>query len=830
MAFLVLAFLLASESASGQDLPASFKAKVKPLIENHCVDCHGPQVQKANLRLDTLQPDLRDERTMAVWAAVHDKLISGEMPPKKRERPPQDELTAATIWLNKELHAASLDRQQKKGRVVVRRLNGTEYENTIRDLLGTRVNLKEMLPEDNSVAGFDNIAAALDVSATHQLLYQDAAEKAAWSVIPPHPPIQFSDKRTGKEMSEKGPNFKQTLTRSCYLKDDALIIHSKLPRYGLCSTAPVPAAGRYKVQMSIAAVGAEGRAVPAAFLTVDGGREDPVLREMRDIPPGKPTIVELEIDLERRQAFVVNLLTHWDIRAVKKPIEEHTGPGLLVEWIKIEGPVGTWPPASYSNLFANVPLKPRSVAKAESEGKIPPKIPDVRSEYAWNTDPLVPASTNPKQDAERLIRSFLPRAFRRPVSEDVQKQFVARVHDKLDKGYTFVDAMTYGYKSILTSPYFLLLMEPGDSTRVAKNDLPSPKLDDYALASRLSYFLWSTHPDEELLELAKKGELSKPAVLRAQTERMLKSPKSRRFTENFVGQWLDLRKIDATIPDPHLYGDFDGTLLWAMPRETQQFFEEVLKNDLSLIEFVDSDWTMLNERLAKHYGIPGVFGNDFRKVKLPPGSHRGGVMTHASVMKVTADGTRTSPVLRGKWVLERIIGKPPAPPPPDVPSIEPDIRGATTIRQQLDKHRNIAACASCHVHIDPPGFALENFDPIGGWRDFYRASTRTPKGIVNLPGYTGRAFFRGPDVEHGGETHDGRKFDSIDDYKKLLLADKDQLARNLTQKLLVYATGADIQFADREVVEQIVTTLKAKNYGLRTLVHEVVQSRVFLNK
>ncbi|MBA4189829.1 MAG: hypothetical protein C0467_17745 [Planctomycetaceae bacterium] len=829
---LVLAgfFLFQTPIALGQDLSASFKAKVMPLIVEHCVDCHGPEVQKAKLRLDNLQPNLRDERTLAVWAGVYDKLVSGEMPPKKRERPAKDELQAAASWLNKELHTASLDRQQKQGRVVLRRLNGTEYENTIRDLLGTGVKLKEMLPEDNSVAGFDNVAAVLDVSATHQLLYQEAAEKAVAYVVPPHPPIPFSDMRTGKEMSEKGGNFRQTLTRSCMLKGDSLVFFSKLPRYGLCSSAPVPTAGRYKVQISIAAVGAENKAVPAAFLTVDGGREDPVLREMRDIAPGKPTVVEVEIDLERRQAFVVNLLAHWDIRAFKKPIEEYTGPGLIVDWIRIEGPIGVWPPKSYETLFADVPLKPRSVAKAEAEGKAPPKIPVVRSEFAWNADPLVPASAKPKEDAERLIRAFLPRAFRRPVSEELQKHYVTRVHEKLDKGYTFLDAMTYGYKAILSSPHFLLIIEPGGMAGAVKNDLTSPKLDDYALASRLSYFLWSTLPDAELLELAKKGELAKPAVLRAQVERMLTSPKSKRFTENFVGQWLELRKIDATIPDPHLYGDFDGTLLWAMPRETQHFFEEVLNNDLSLVEFVDSNWSMLNERLAKHYGIPGVVGNDFRKVQLPAGSHRGGVMTHASVLKVTADGTRTSPVLRGKWVLERIIGKPPAAPPPDIPSIEPDIRGATTIRQQLDKHRNIAACASCHVHIDPPGFALENFDPIGGWRDFYRAATRTPKGIVNLPGYTGRAFFRGPDVENGGETHDGRKFQNIDDYKKLLLADKDQLARNLTEKLLVYSTGADIQFADREVVEQIVTTLRGKNYGFRTLVHEVVQSRVFLNK
>ncbi len=266
---LLVAFLLGSQNASGQELTAAFKAKVKPLIEAHCIDCHGPDVQKANLRLDNLSPDLRDERTAATWAAVHDKLVTGAMPPKKRERPEKAILEAATGWLHTELHAASLDRQRKHGRVVVRRLNGTEYENTIRDLLGTHVKLKEMLPEDNSVAGFDNVGAVLDVSATHQLLYQEAAEKAVRSVVPPHPPIPFSDRRTGKEMSEKGPNFKQTLTRSCLLKDDALIVYSKLPRYGLCATAPVPAAGRYKVQMSIAAVGAENKAVPAAFLTVE---------------------------------------------------------------------------------------------------------------------------------------------------------------------------------------------------------------------------------------------------------------------------------------------------------------------------------------------------------------------------------------------------------------------------------------------------------------------------------------------------------------------------------------------------------------------------------
>lgn len=810
----------------------AFEPDWRPLIESHCLDCHGPDAQKAGLRLDTLGTDLSDRRTLEQWTRIHDRVARGEMPPENKSQPDPAARDAATASLDRALHAASRARQDREGRVALRRLNGTEYENTVRALVGTEVKLREMLPEDPTADGFDNVSAALDLSATHLLLYQETAARAIASTLPTHPPLPFRDRRTGREMSDKGSNFRQTLGRSCRLDGDALLIYSKLPRYGLASTASVPGRGRYRVRMSVAAVGAANEPVAAAYAVVGRTNDPPVVREMVDFAPGPARVVETEVDLEWGEAFVVNLMLNWDIRATKQPIEAYDGPGLRIEWMEIEGPIGEFPPASFRRLFGEeTRLVARSVAKAEREGRTPPRITADRNIYSWINDPLEPVPADARADAERLLGEFLPRAFRRPVPEALRRHYVDPVLARLDAGDSYLQAMTYGYQSILTSPHFLFFTEPGaEATTAAGGALATTALDGHALANRLSYFLTSGPPDADLLAAAAAGTLTDPAELRRQTDRLLATPASRRFTENFTGQWLDLRKMDATIPDPNLYGDFDGTLLWAMPRETHLFFEEVLRNDLSLLHFVDSDWTMANARLARHYGLPPMVGNELRRVSLPADSPRGGVMTHASVLKVTADGTTTSPILRGKWVLERILGAPPSPPPPDVPAIEPDIRGATTIRQQLEKHRAVESCNTCHRHIDPPGFALESFDPIGGFREFYRASSRTPGGIVNLPGYTGRAFYRGPDVEKGGITPDGRPFETIQDYKALLLENPDAIARNLTAKLLTYATGAGVQYADREVVTGIVATLREKDYGFRTLVHEVVQSRVFRHK
>ena len=348
------------------------------------------------------------------------------------------------------------------------------------------------------------------------------------------------------------------------------------------------------------------------------------------------------------------------------------------------------------------------------------------------------------------------------------------------------------------------------------------------LASRLSYFLWSSMPDEELFRVAEQGKLRDPEMLRRQVERMLRDPKSEAFTENFTGQWLGLRAIDDTMPDRKLYPEFDNLLAVSMVQETERFFREILDRNLSLTHFVDSDFAMLNGRLAEHYGIPGVSGLEFRKVSLPPDSPRGGVLTMASVLKVTANGTTTSPILRGAWVLDRILGMPPPRPTVDVEAVEPDIRGATTIRDQLAKHRDNPACATCHTKIDPPGFALENFDVIGGWRERYRSIGRGEPAVVD--GRRMRYRF-GPVVDASDVLPDGRRFRGIEEYKRLLLDDKDQLARALTEKLLAYATGADpITTADRPSIEAIVNRVRGRDYRFRSLVHEVVQSDTFRHK
>jgi hypothetical protein len=786
--FLLLSALLPASVALGQDAKPF---NPQPFLAGHCLECHSPPKPRGDLRLDKLTTNFNDKATREQWLAVKKQLDSQAMPPKGKPRPQEKDAAELSRWIT----ARAAEARAGSGRTVLRRLNRIEYENTVRDLLGIQVDLQEMLPEDSSANGFDNVGEALHTSSFLMEKYLEAADLALGKAIAngPQPPL------VKKRYTLKEERLVKTTTENVYLsRDDDVVMFSSSPWNAITvGQFYPPDRGTYRIRIS--ASGHQSADKPVTF-RVDAG---PMLMATKnhlvgyfDAAPNKPTVTEFLDYFEARNHIRISPYGLANAQTVTKVgAEKYEGPGLAVQWVEVEGPLNDkWPPESHRRIFGDLEQKPSPSYNASNRVEV--------------------VSKNPEADAERILRDFARRAFRRGVTDDDLKPIIALVQAKLAAKYSFEKAVRVGLAAIMISPEFLFLREkPG-------------KLDEYALASRLSYFLWSTMPDEELLALAEKKKLSEPETFRGQVERLLKSPKSRAFTENFVSQWLGLRDIDFTEPSHILYPEYDSMLRVSMVRETELFFEEVLKNDLSLTNFVASDFAMLNGRLAKHYGIPGIEGYTFQKVKLPPNSHRGGVLTMASVLKVTANGTSTSPVTRGAWVLERILGTPPPRPPADVPAIEPDIRGATTIREQLAKHRQIESCASCHTKIDPPGFALESFDVIGGWRENYR--TTGNGGVVMVDGRR-MPYLKGKPVDPS-DVLNGEKFQNIDEFKAILLKDKEQIARALTEKLVTYATGAGVEAGDRTELEGIVRQVGEKNFGLRTLVQLLVQSRLFAYK
>jgi len=517
-------------------------------------------------------------------------------------------------------------------------------------------------------------------------------------------------------------------------------------------------------------------------------------------------------------------------------------PGYAVQWLEVEGPLpDARATAGCSLLLGDLPMtrttngtgvKLNDVARAAGGrgGGAGPGGGGGGRAGGRGGGRGVPApsvmvevvSRNPTQDAERLLRGFLNRAYRRPVEEADVRRFLAFFQDQYGKGFGMAQSLISTYTAVLCSPGFVFLAER-----------PGP-LDDYALATRLSLFLWNSTPDDDLRTLAARGRLHRPEVLRAQTDRLLNDPKTERFIEAFTDYWLDLRKIDDSSPSSTLYNDYelDDALKLSAMEETRLFVGELVRANLPARNVVDSDFTFLNERLAGHYGIAGVTGARMRKVTLPADVPRGGLMTQASVLKVTANGTTTSPVIRGHWITERILGLDTPPPPPGVPSVQPDIRGAVTIRQQLEKHRSDPTCATCHSKMDPAGFALESFDVMGGWRDHYRAALAP--GVPAEPGYgmDGQAFaFRyALPVDCAGQLPDGRAFADVKELKRLLLKDEPAIARNLVRQLSIYATGAPVRYSDRDQIEKILRRTEAGHYGVRDLIQELVQSDLFKNK
>jgi mono/diheme cytochrome c family protein len=500
-------------------------------------------------------------------------------------------------------------------------------------------------------------------------------------------------------------------------------------------------------------------------------------------------------------------------------------PSVAFRWMEVEGPLSDeTTDAGYRLLFGDLPLqrvgrgRPGVTIQVVDSGD----NRETGRRAGVRVEPMIDvvvdvATKDPAGDARRLLRTFVARAYRRPTAEGEADRFIALVEQRRAAGLSFAEAMLAGYTAVLASPGFVFL-----------DDQPGA-LDDHALATRLALFLWNSPPDATLRARADRGEMSRPEVLRAETERLLSDPRSHRFREAFLDYWLDLRKMEDSTPSTTLYNDYylDDALAEAAVAETRLFFSELLERDLPVRSLVDADFAHLNGRLAEHYGIPGVQGIAMRRVTLPPGGVRGGLLTQASVLKVTANGTTTSPVLRGKWIVERILGLE-IPPPPPVPAVEPDIRGAVTIREQLAKHRADPSCASCHRKMDPPGFALESFDIMGGFRDRYRAVDEAKPALTGL-GKNGQpfAFHLALPVDASGELPDGRPFADIREFKRLVREDDTALARSLARQLITFATGAPVHFSERNDLEELVARTRASGHGVRSLVHAVVQSELF---
>jgi hypothetical protein len=869
------ALLLFAEAAL---LRAEVPANITPFLENHCVQCHDADEKKGELDLEALGFDLKNPKVFAAWVKVHDRTEAHEMPPKKKTQPKPEEAAAFLKSLADTLAAADRERAAGEGRSVWRRLNRYEYENSLRDLLDAPwLQVKVMLPEDGEAHRFNKTGEALDVSHVQMARYLGAADYALREVMahqlskPEKKTIRYYARAQAAFAGKlKFSNFNRSPERSTFpligneadipalegtgpmtvgksdpakreLEALGVVASTYEPIEIKFSSFKAPMAGRYKLRFSAytfwAAPESEAKWWKPNRANLSAGRtREPVsiyaetpprlLRKLGgfDVTP-EPSVQEMDVWLLEGEMIRPDAARLFRSRpgnpgGYHNPLAEKDGqPGVAFRWLEVEGPIlEKWPTAGQRLLFGDLPMK--------KAGKLVEAEP-----------------RDPHADAARLLRAFIARAYRRPIVEADVQRFLAVIEGAMKSGNSFTESMFAGYSAVLCSPAFVCLEEK-----------PGP-LDDFALASRLSYFLWNSPPDEKLRASAAKGELRKPDVLRAQTDRLLADPRSRRFVDAFLDYWLDLRKTDATSPDAVLYPDYylDDLLVESSIEETQRFFAELIKANLPSRNLVASDFAMVNERLAAHYGLPvsakiadhasegdGTHGKGaphplvegvaIRRVKLPPDSPRGGLMTQASVLKVTANGTTTSPVTRGVWIMERIIGKPPPPQPATVPNIDPDTRGATTVREQLAKHRNLESCAICHTKIDPAGFALENFDVLGGWRDNYRALGEGQR--VQGFGKNGNAFtfHLAQPVDASGTLPGGGDFQNIRELKALLLKDERQLARNLAQQLLVFATGAPIRFGDRPDLQHILDRASASQFAVRNMIEEIVQSSLFQNK
>ncbi len=782
LAVILAACLLTCFSARAAGVPTP----VHQFLSTHCTDCHDREVTKADLNLADLKFNPADPANFKVWQRVFEQVKAGQMPPEKKPRPEKTEADRFLASLAEPLLVVDREDIAKNGRVRSRRLTRVEYEHTVHDLLGIDIPLKDHLPEDPASHGFETVAAGQQLS-HHQLArYLDTADRALTEA--------FSRALQGEATfrREYSPELLARPTGGNYrgpdLRDGKSISWPMtLQFFGRMPATQVPADGWYRV----------------------------TLRDVHAINPGKNGSVWGTLRSGACSSAAPILYLIGLVEATSQPrdlvYEGWIQRGHMLELKPNDGELRR--PASGAT-GGNVSFKNRDLEKDGYSGiahrgiVIERIYPQANRQFVrralFSHVELESVKTNPEATLDRLVGQFAERAFRRPVTEAQLKAYRDLGRQSLTNGDSLPEALRACYRAVLCSPRFLSLVEA-----------PGP-LDDYAVASRLSYAFWVSRPDEQLMKLAATGKLREPKVLAQQVDRLLADAKAGRFIRSFTDQWLKLNQIDFTSPDTRQFRTFDPVVQESMVQETRTFLAELIRKDLGVANFVDSDFVFLNGRLARHYRLDAAVtpGEGLQKISLAAAKDnvRGGLLTQGAILKVTADGTSTSPIIRGVFVNERILGTHIPPPPAAVPAIEPDIRGATSIRDQLDKHRSDASCAACHKIIDPPGFALESFDPVGGWRTRY--------------GTDGK----GVPVNPSGVTVTGEEFADLRAWKQIYKQRSAGLAQGFAGHFLTYATGAALRFSDEAAVEEIATQAARNGHGVKSIIAAAVQSPIFLNK
>lgn len=735
--------------------PPTLVKNVAPLLDKYCGSCHGPGKETAGIAIHGYKSEADLVKHRDLFEKIAHSLRTGHMPPKGLPQPTATERALISGFVEAKFAKLDCDLRDP-GRVTMRRLNRVEYNNTIRDLFQIDLRPADEFPSDDVGYGFDNIGDVLTISPLLMEKYMAAAEKVA------HRAILAPEDRLGQATRFEGERPKETGGAGVVRPADRLLVSTgevsaihafpKEAEYILRARAFGQQAGTEPAKMSFQLDGKELKLFEVAAVEAN-----PSVYELRTkVPAGR----------HRFAAAFTN-----DFYDQKNPDPKNRDRNLGIDYLEIAGPMETAGsvPDSHARLFV-CGCKPGVKHTASC--------------------------------ARAIVTSLAARAFRRPATPAEVNRLVKYVGLAEKEGESFERGVQLAVQAVLASPHFLFRVELDPAASKPGGIRP---LNDYELATRLSYFLWSTMPDEELFQLAAAGKLKTPKVTAQQVNRMLKDPKAKALVESFGEQWLTLRNLASFAPDAKRFPTWNEDLRKAMLMETQLYFGSIIKEDRTILEFLDSDFTFVNERLAKHYGISGVTGEQFQRVKLE-GDHRGGLLGQASILAITSNPTRTSPVKRGKWVMEQLLGTPPPPPPPNVPELEQQEGKLTgTLRQRMEQHRKDPLCASCHTQMDAIGFGLENFDAIGVWR--------TNDG-------------EGP-VDPSGTLPNGKSFQGPAELRKILKQQDRQFARNFTEKLLTFALGRGVEKYDRCNLDAMTSSVEKQGYKLSTVVHEIVKSEPF---